>query len=551
MDDLERTVDPPRNARRALVIALLLVLLGLFLRFRDLDLYRMNVDVGSYLVSAKVRELPRGGTPVDWIRDDVSWLLGEKSWPHCFLHQVTQRHLHRLGASAPVTARGSIALLGGLAAAAAFLFLSVAAPRRRATAIIATGLVAFSPLTVFYSRVVWGEMAATTFWLLYLAVLWLVFERTRPEDSGRMLRLGLAAAGLLLVGFGYQEFLVVYAFAAGAYAFVRPHRERPLRQGSTWTWAISAAPLVILAGAAVLYSNELVREQFSVTDDAGFWTYRQRLLHALFAIHQMHVQIGLLPFLLAPIGAVALFRSDRRLAVFLLVNLVVGPAILVLGFKDAHLVRLYLPSAVMLMFLAAEGLVSLMGLVAGPGTPRRPVAWLLPTAVLGFLFLQTWQTMFGEPDDRFFQHRIHAAANPGVKQGLWAGLVANTLLRLPGLAGPEEPPRGDLRDQATRDRELRLAREVERPIIEWLRRHREGEVVGVLGDMTPLFYLRDAGIPAAPRPLTQPKSAWPTYLICVKRLVPGTGRLEEEDGPYREIVADTLDRLALYGRADR
>src|SRR5688572_20268497 len=54
--------------------ALVLILASAaYLRFNDLGGFRMGPDEGSYLHSARIEVLERGGGPGRWIADDIAW----------------------------------------------------------------------------------------------------------------------------------------------------------------------------------------------------------------------------------------------------------------------------------------------------------------------------------------------------------------------------------------------------------------------------------------------------------------------------------------------
>lgn len=563
-----------RVAKREVLLLVLILAAGAGLRLYGLAAPRLNVDVGAYFLSAELDALERGGSPLAWVGDDARWLLSEKTFPHCFLHQLAMRWLHRAGASAPITARATIALFGTLAAAAAWLLHRTAVRDRRgppegeddgerrpsSAPLWTAALVAVSLLPVHYSRVVWGEMAATTFWLAWLAVLWVAFERAGVGDHGRLLRLGLAGAALLLLGYGMQEFVVVYAVAAGAWVLLRALAWRGAEEPGlfasprAWTWALSALPVLCVGAAALLYSDELVRMQFDVSVAEPYWPYRMRLLQALFQIQQVHVQLGLPLVAASALGALVLLARDRALAALVLGNGIAAPLLLLLLFRDSALVRLYLPVVVLLALCAGEAVAWLADLVRGAGeSPLRARLALAPgLALVLWQAAVTWRTEQGEPGDALFVARVHAVADARAEQEPWPGLPGRLLAAIPGLPLPDLPPRRDPRPQREQDRDVVVARGLEEPLVAALEElRRPGETVAVFGDFTPVFFLRDRGFATEPKNLDLgPREEWPRLLIAVKRLVPGRGWLAEEGGDYAEVAADRLERFAVYRRAE-
>ena len=512
----------PRWAVATLVV---IVVVGLFLRSHRLDLYRLGPDDGSYLYSAGIHEIDRDASLVSALGSDRAWWGEELYYPHSRLHQLFQRWWYHLGSGAVKTARRNSGVFGALTAGLVGLF-SLAFRRQFVRAgLFAALAIATQSVFVWYGRSGWGQTACTFWWTLYFCLgWWLVAGEHR---RGAMIALGLAMAAVSTAAYGFHEMAVVHVAGMGgvavALAFIqsRAPLARRLREAlvsrRTLTWALSSLPVLFLLYG--LFSDEFAQRHWldiSPENQPGFWQVKGQNLRFLFALTHIERQISYSILALAVAGGFVLARRDRPFFWYILLQLGVCTLPFLLLFKDASLVRIYLPAFVLLAMLAGEAVDGFCGLLRRKGHDLLFVGWLLIGGT--WMAFVSWRTLFGAEGELGFVRVFHAPEGFEVR--------------------PHHAPHA--------------------PMIELLRERLEPDEVvgvharrlpgGVRGDFSSLFLLMDAEIESAPFVLEPPASEWPRFLVGVRRIFEPLG--VAKDGPYDLYWTDPFDRLGLYRRAE-
>lgn len=493
-------------------VLLLVTALALALRTVALDSFPPSPDDGSYLFSAGVQGLGLDDGP-SWLAEDLAWVTQPKAYPHSYLHQWVMRWIHRAGADNLTTVRLDSAVLGALTPLVLYLFLAGVFPERRATALIAAASLAFLVMHCWYSRTGWGQPGCTFFWTLYLWLGYRLFHDGEQRAARHKILLGFGLASVALAAYGYHEMVVVHVLGLGLYGALQWFWERRNPHPSRRRWAVLV--FVISCVPVGAYAAMLPREKFAsmhwfglVPDGygLGYWSYRWRVIET-FVQNRLDLQVGWIVLLLGLAGAVGMHRRDPRAFRFFATIFVTSWAIFFFFFRDPYLVRIYLPTFVVLVIFASEGLAILHTHLRRYGSALAHAAVGL---ILLFFLVQSTQTVLGESGARFAARNFYAGS-----QG--------------------EPNRHHLA-----------------PIVDHLREHmRTGDAVGVTDIYTPYFELEDQGI----RSLLllgrrrKPEDGRPQWMIGRIKDVEG-GELKDVGGRkyYEHVVSDTLGSLGLFRR---
>lgn len=535
-----RSVRAGRAALPRLEIALLVLVLALgsFLRLRDLDAYRASADEGNYLFSARIQRLERDTDLAARLTEDAEWAW-PKYYPHSFAHQLAARWAWRFGAGAVSSIRLDSAILGVLTALVAFSFVArvlrpdgARAGGRRGTegagALLAASVVALGCLHVWYARTGWGQSGCTFFYALYALQGYALFARERTLGGDALLAAGMAATSL--AAYGWHEMIVVHVGGMGIFVLVHhvlggagfegcglAALPRTLaRSRKAWLALLSALPIVALFSA--LFFDPFARAHwidFERTEGGGFVLNLERILRFLFPLVHVERQITYPVLALALAGLVSLFRRDRFAFRYLVTALVASCATFLLFYKDAGLVRIYLPTACVLAVLAGVGLASVFPTALGRA--RRAGALAAALLLAAWMAATSWQTLFGVEGDPFFARVFHA---------------------------PDGYDLVDAKDSHRASFELLHARL--RPG-EWVGVHAKPVDAGAIaGEFSVLFQLMDEGIPAKPFTYQLPPREWPRFVMGLATEMESGRRTLGSGGPYGRIALDAFERFGLY-----
>lgn len=499
------------SSRTTLLLgAILLFATGLGLRTAKIGMYGMSPDDGNYLFSAGMhRDDPRKSV----LEQELAWLRWEnKTYPHSYLHQLVIRGLHRAGANSVQAVRYGSGFLGALTPLLLILWYRGFSRDREAWRIgwLAAAMLAGFGLHVWLSRTGWGQIGCTFFWTVYVGLGYRLFH---GEDRSAR-KLGLLAAGMSLAtlgAYGYHEMIVVHVAGMGAYCVLAAalDRGRDRREVARTVLFFGLSCIAVTLWASTLLNDDFAQKHWSGTTQEqygeSYWQWRVRALEFLFVTKRLHQQLGSPVLVLSALGALALWRRDRRVFRYLGVTFLASWAILFFAFRDPYLIRIYLPTFVLLVVFAAEGWHAVVQRLA----PGNAVAGLLLRASLPlFLLAQSTTTLFVES-------RVPVLTNGSLYYPL------------------DQPNRYPLL-----------------PIVEYLRQHREpGEILGVSGANTPMFRLRDYGIPSRPfngAKWSRPRSEWPTWLISARKAMRKEGRSTDAGGPYEPVVSEAVGPQTLY-----
>ncbi len=522
---LRPRAEGPRRATFALC-ALAVLLVALFLRLSALDSGALSGDDGEILHSARIHQLTPSRDLGAALREDRAWFrelaedLGRHpertTYQHGYLHQLAVRWAWRLGGTfgvGRVTAlRIDQALLGALTALLIVLWVRRRLPAEPWVALAAGAFVATQVAHVALSRTGWSQVGCTFFLLAAMALA--LRMRDMPEDRHLpLLRVALAIALCTVLAYGFHEMATVYTAALGLIVLLEFHRDSlgrarwPWRSRRVWYGALACVPVGLMTVGLLLYS-EYARVTWFDQGLSGltWWGAREAAL-AYFAGAELPAQLGWFVLALAPIGFVGAVLRDMAWARWLALWCVIPTAVLFLRFNYPHLVRIYLPAAVLLAVFAAEGLGVLYALVRGAVARRGVVA--LGLAAVTFAGLASWQTM-------------HAPASAPLH-------VAGVHMVGRELAEPRRPLT---------------------PLFEALGAPADanrGGAVGVRTDrLDPLFRLLDAGYSAE---LFDPRwelERWPKRVIGVLQLMRKEQRDAAQGGPYQLLAEDRRGVLGLY-----
>ena len=513
--------------QRLLELTLLLAALvaGYQLRLVDLELYRMSPDEGNYLYSAGVDHLAQEADLGAGLEADLQWLF-PRYYPHSYLHQLAIRWSWRLGANAITSVRIDSALLGLLTSLFVYLFARRILSRKSWAAAFAGGVVALQCLHIWYSRTGWGATGCTAFFALYLG---LGYELVRRERRlGQDLLIGVAMGVASLLAFGWHEMIVVHVGGMGLFILLHHVWGGPgfrgsgigalaktlPRSGKAWAALVSALPITVLF--SYLLTSSFARQHwinFEESQRPGVLT----ILRHMFVQEDLHYQFAWPVLLLAGYGYLQLRKTDRLASRYLMTALLTSSLIFLVFFKDAYLVRIYLPTAVVIAVLAGNGLGALVErvgerwrTVVGAGATLLLFAWM---GAVSFRTIHDWT----EGDELFFEPRFHHLDGFPFVDG--RDVHAETFATLRERLRPKEVVGVDALEKSGN----RAA-----------------------GEFSILFRLRDAGFRSQPFAYDAPPAKWPRFLMGVKVGMKQRGHSVEGGGRYREIGADKFGRIALY-----
>jgi hypothetical protein len=522
--------SPERGAsRRPLELALVaaLVLLGSWLRAKDLTAFWPSPDEGNYAQSARLDAVAREeglgeafAQDAAWARElarDFSRAEDKSSYPHSYLHQWTMRWLKRAGAGYLASVRLPSALLGALFAPLLYLLL-----RRRGlpgAALVAAAIGALAPVFVWYARTGWGQTGCTFFWLAFLGLGWRQLDPAREPSARERARLAAGLALASLLAYGWHEMIVVHVAALGLAALLAPlwgagGREggclrRALTSPRLWTVVVAALPAAALVAALALL-NPWAQETWLKSDlAADLWTRLRLGPRYLFAVRELHLQITWPVLALAALGVPALWRRERAFASYLLVSLLGGTLPYLLLYNYPHLERIYLPAIAILALFAGEGAGWIGARIPAAGRGLRPLAAL---ALAAWLFAVSWASSFAPLDHPLLIRGLYPQKDGAVLEARHS----------------EEPMHAVLRSELAPD-----------------------EPVGVHTVFEQRFELLDAGLPARMFSFDQPRERWPRFLVGEISLL--EGEMNARFGaahPYARVAAEKAGGAALYRRVD-
>ncbi|MBL8862639.1 MAG: hypothetical protein JNK02_11585 [Planctomycetes bacterium] len=514
----------PSRARAAWWLALAFVtLVAGWLRCADLESFRIGPDDGSYLHSARIHALPRGGGLGDNLRADAAWarevasLHGQETeaYQHSYLHQLATRWLYRSGLGALESLRASSAILGTLTVVCVALLARALLPQRPWIALLAAAFTALSPLHAFLSRTGWGQAGFACWYLAFLTLAYRTLIAPPEPDRRRRVLLALGMIATSVLAYGWHEGVVPYvagtALAACAAPWIRGERWRVstvLRSPRTWTY-VAGASVVGLFTVALFFSS-FAREYWfdakgRAPDSMPWIEVKWRSLENLFVQQRLDLVLTWPLLALAPGGVLWLRRTHRTALRWIAANAGGGALLLVVLFGDAFLLRAYLPSYLLVFVFSACG-----------------VAWIA---------------------DRF-GHRT-AAVSAGIVLVL---LCATTVQTLFGRH------LGPLYVQKLYDQQNDLDhRHVDDELYDLLVRERQpDEVVGVFADKACIYKLLDRGIPAREDYMENvPEAMWPRWVVGVPLHFERSRFYAANGGPFVLRAKDRVGRHAVYQRLDR
>jgi MFS family permease len=275
-----------------------------------------------------------------------------------------------------------------------------------------------------------------------------------------------------------------------------------LRSPRTWAYAVGAAPAVLLAAALVLWSP-FAKSKWGTEGIAGvgrsWWELKRLSLDNLVGAQRLDLLLTWPLIALAPIGLVWLARRAPSSARWLVLNAVLGAAILFLYYGDAYLARIYLPSFAVLYALAAAGVVAL-GDRFGPAAGAAVGA-----TVIAFLAGSSWSTLLGRHLGPLFVQKLYDQQNDLDHRHVDDGLY--------GLLAAEMRP---------------------------------GDRVAAFGDKAVLFKLLDRGVSAREDYLEGPRAEWPRWIVAATNVFERSPHFAANGGPYVLRARDTVGRHGLY-----
>ncbi|MFT5285294.1 MAG: hypothetical protein ACI8TQ_001456 [Planctomycetota bacterium] len=511
----------------AILIAVLVA--GWLLRVQNLEVYKMSPDDGSYLYSAGIARLDANADFSTAVSQDLEWWV-PRYYPHSYLHQLAIRWSWRAGANAIFSVRIDSVILGLLSSLAIFLFSKRVLSRRHPAALVAAGIVALQCLHVWYSRTGWGTTGCAAFFAVYLALGYELVRRERSllADLGIAIAMGLAS----LLAYGWHEMIVVHVSGMGLFILLHHIWGGPGIEGSgvrsllgtlrrsqkAWAALLSALPILILF--TVLLTSDFARQHWINFEDSTLKPTLMQILKHLFTVDHIEQQIAWPVLILAVIGYLKLRQTDLLASRYLGVSFLTSCLIFLLFFKDANLVRIYLPTALILAVLAGNGFACLC--VVFKERWRSALSLVSALLFMAWMGMVSYQTIhdWNDGDEFFFEPRFHFLE--GYEHVDLRDVHESTFLQLDNLLKPGEMVG-----------------------VEALRGNG-----GVYGEFSILFKLRDSGFNATPfvvpDNLSKAGVQWPRFLMGVKRGMEQRGHTTTSNGRYREIGADRLGRVALY-----
>lgn len=502
------------------VLVATLVALGFFLRSRDITAFKLSPDDGQYMNSARLQHLERSTDPVQWIEEDVAW-FGElredwgnlsnvaKTYQHSYLHQFLVRYLYRLGLPRVHALRLNVAWIGALTVLALFALYAWNFPERRRAGLYSAALLSVLLVHVFLSRTGWGEVGSTFFFLVYAALGWRLLARTGESDTRALWRLGAALALASTLGMGFHEGTSVYVVGMCALALASPWWRGDVERGfgavlrsrRVWTVLASSVPVGAYTLALRLWSAYANEKWFSSSLYNLTWGEARVLtLNRFWKTDHLLGQVSVPLVLLAVMGAGAVWKRDRVWFRFAGLWTLLTSLVFLLAFNDPSLVRIYLPTILLLCWFAGEGLMLL-----GEWVLPRAAQWVSAAAcllVVAYLGLVSWTTLFGAEDDPFFESGVYV----NLPNSRWA----------------------------------------DEPWLEYLEDHRITKEIGVYPTKDPLFVALDAGFAGRLFSFNEPESTWTDHLLAARNIMARERRRVEDGGRYALVAQDKVGRIGLY-----
>jgi hypothetical protein len=502
---------------------LVVVLVAACLRMHDITSFRVGPDDGSYMHSARLHELARGGNPFTWLREDFIWAREiaslydrpTESYQHSYLHQIACRWLYRMGFDTLESLRMSSAILGSLTTLAVAWFVRRVLPGWSWLAVLAAAFVAVSPLHAFLSRTGWGQAGFTFWYVAFLAVAYRALIATPEPDACALRRAALALTATSVLAFGWHEGVVFYIAGTALVALFAPwvrgepwHFRAALTSRRTWTYVAGAA--VVGGFTIALFFSEFARTYWMAPkgrapDSMPWIEVKWRTLQNLFVDQRPDLGLTWAMLVLAVLGALWLRRVDRTAFRWIAANAVAGPILVVFLFGDLFLLRAYLPSVVLLLVFSACGVAWIAERF------NASLAAVVGSAVLFLTAATTWQTLFGAHDGPLFVQKLYDQTN-------------------------------DL-DHRHVDEQLYAL---------LLRERKPDELVAVFHDKACIYELQDRGIRAREDYMEdRPIETWPVWIVGVQRTFEASRFFEANGGPYTRRATDAVGRHALYERVGR
>jgi hypothetical protein len=509
------------------VLLAVTVAFAFYLRTRDIEAFFVGPDDGSYLHSARVHELSRGGNPLRWIGEDVEWarFLAHNysndtlTYQHSYLHQFVTRYLFRFGCGSLQALRLSTAITGTLTALFVAWFFATSFPGRRVLAWIGAALVAVTPLHAFYSRTGWGQIGFTAFYFVYATLLYRVLVVIPADDRRALRRAGWGMLAASLLAYGYHEGVALFVIGSALVAFAAPWLfardgvASKVLSRRTWTCVWSAAPVGAFTLALALFSSFAQEKWFNPLGTAGVNSYgelKRLSIENLLGSQRPDLMLTWLVIVLAVVGAVAMWKERRSLAKYWIATVIAGTLVTFFLFGDASLLRAYMPVYLIAIVFAAFGLehaAQFVGALTG-----KVLGCVLIAIVLATLTCVTWTSLFGR------------VGNPCFIQHFYIQGVGNSL----------------------------DYRHVDENIRGYLQEHKKpDERIAIFGDKGMQFRLLDAGIDSREDYLEGPRETWPVWVVGRVGGRDGFGASRfpvEHGGPYKLVMQDNIARFALYRR---
>jgi hypothetical protein len=439
-----------------------------------------------------------------------------------------------LPAFVPAPGRGAVSVPPG----AIYLFYRIFFPLRRKAGFLAACFTALTCIHVWYSRTGWGTVSCAFFFFLYFAFGYRFFLRVKEKDRRALWLSILCMTVCSLLAYGFHEMIAVHVTGMGIYLLLHycwegaarhdPGKGRGLgswmkrivRSPKTAAFVLSAIPVGVLTSGIFLTSAFAQDYWFEMVPEerGSFWTVKWFNIQGLFFKGAILEQVSYPVMVFSLLGMLVLFSGDRAFFRYLFTTMLLSILIFLAFFKDAFLVRIYLPAVLLLFLFAGEGVAFCLAFLK-----RKSLHWLGIACCAGlfiYLSLVSYQTALGSPDQAFYLERM----------------------------------------DTVRGHEAHNTKYVEAPVIDYLQRHLEPEeFVGVsarvdkvsgkmFGEFSLLYYLLDAGIKSRPFTFGRHtlRNPWPRFVVGVRYEMDDFKHTVETGGLYMEVVASTVGRFALY-----
>ncbi len=492
-----------------LACLLILTLAGFVLRSVEIDTFGLSPDDGNYLQSAGVLRMPRQAER-NWFDQDRDWYERPKTYPHSYIHQYAIRWLKRAGADNVAAVRLGSAVLGALTPWVLFLLIAGRKRERWREGMLAAAMLAGYIMHCWYSRTGWGQPGCTFFYMVYLLFADRLFHEAEGRSRGRTAWQGFGMMLAALAAYGYHEMIVVHVAGMGLYSLLFLKWNRGLPGGKDRIAAVIAfgiACVPVTAWASTLLGDSFATQHWSgvVKENQGnYFEYRWSVIRLMYRNYGLHEQIGWVVLALSIPGMAFMWKRDRKTFRFLFTMFLVSWAAFFFGFRDPYLVRVYLPTFILLVAFSAEGA---LGIASRLGESRRVLARVVIAGLVLLLWAQSVATIFVERDTPITVASFYTPRKVAHRRSL-------------------------------------------QPIADHLHEHRKsGQILGISDDRAPLFWLQDEGISSRPhngRRWNLPQKDQPMWIVRPKKLMESAGKTLETGGPYELIVTDTAGRLGLY-----